>query len=304
MDTKTLLEQFKQIYEEPAIGPITVGFSSIDPQKRKKDSEGEDSGSGCECDPNDFTDPQKQIINNTIDEAITNLLIQIDAGNVDPDAEEPEAIPAFVDPKDIDHEALKNLLGGDENGHYHLTEDEKEKLQSYPSVSDIMGSINSNHEKLTNLMGGNASGHYHLTNEEKTKLLTLISNLINNSTGDLNINHETLQNLLGGSANGHYHLTQQELNKLMSYPDYGVLVTKFNSNHEQLTNLLGGNTSGHYHLSNDEKSNLLKLITALIDSSSGNVKLPSDVESKLSKETWTFVLENDSTYTRDVAIWT
>ena len=84
MDTKTLLEQFKQIYEEPAIGPITVGFSSIDPQKRKKDGEGEDGSSGCECDPNDFTDPQKQIINNTIDEAITNLLIQIDAGNVDP----------------------------------------------------------------------------------------------------------------------------------------------------------------------------------------------------------------------------
>ena len=303
MDTKTLLEQFKQLYEEPAIGPITVGFSSIDPQKKKTDS-ASSGGSGCECDPNNLTEAQQQIVNNQINEAINEILIQIDAGNVDPSAEEPDNIPAFIEPKDIDHEQLKNLLGGSDDGHYHLTIEEKNKLQSYPADDDIMGSINSDHEKLTNLMGGNASGHYHLTNDEKTKLLMIISALINGSTGNLNINHETLQNLLGGTNNGHYHLTQQELSKLQNYPDYGVLATKLNSDHEQLTNLLGGNTNGHYHLSNDEKSNLLKIISTLIDTSSGAVKIPSDVENKLTRETWTFVLEDDSTYTRDVGIWT
>ena len=44
MDIKQLLNDFKQVYEEPEIRNITVGFSSIDPQKKQAGSTGTGSG--------------------------------------------------------------------------------------------------------------------------------------------------------------------------------------------------------------------------------------------------------------------
>ena len=264
MSIKSLIDEFNRRYNQPQVNGMTVGFSGIDPTKKEIDTS------------SDLSEAQQQIVLNEIKDFIENLLIQLDAGNVDPNAEEPEVIPYNLEPKDINHEKLGNLLGGTDGEHFHLTQAEKEKLQSYPAVAEIMGNINSDHEKLINLKGGNSSGHYHLTNDEKTKLLQLISQLINASTGEIIIPSDIVTKILSGVT----------------------------SDHEQLTNLKGGNSNGHFHLTTEEKNNLLRLISTLIDSSSGAVNIPSDVENKLTRETWTFVLEDDSSYTRDVALWT
>lgn len=264
MSIRSLIEEFNRRYNQPQINGMTVGFSGIDPARKEADTS------------SDLSEAQQQIVMNEIREFIENLLIQIDAGNVDPSAEEPEVIPYNLEPRDIDHERLGDLLGGSDDGHYHLTQEELAKLRHYPAVADIMGSINSDHERLTNLKGGNSNGHYHLTSEEKTKLLQIISQLIDASTGEIVIPSNIVTEIL----------------------------SRVTSDHEQLANLKGGNSNGHYHLTSEEKNNLLLLISALIDSSSGAINLPSDVEDKLTRERWTFVLEDESSYTRDVALWT
>ena len=83
--------------------------------------------------------------------------------------------------EDINHEWLGNLLGGNAAGHYHLTQEERKKLQDMPIESKI------NHEAISNLLGGNSSGHYHLTKEERDKL--------QQSPTENNINHEKISNL-------------------------------------------------------------------------------------------------------------
>ena len=142
--------------------------------------------------------------------------------------------------KDFNHEKLKNLLGGDANGHFHLTQNELSKLINIP---DNLDSIN--HEQLMGLLGGNSSGHYHIT----AAMLDKINNLPNSITQ----NHEGLSGLLGGNSSGHYHLSLDEVNKLDDYPVFNQL------NHEQLQGLLGGNASGHYHLTDDLLDKLINM---------------------------------------------
>ena len=71
-----------------------------------------------------------------------------------------------------DHEQLDNLLGGNDDGHYHLTSDEWTKLLKV--IQDIFviegDEVTLDHEKLANLLGGNANGHYHLTSDERNKI--------------------------------------------------------------------------------------------------------------------------------------
>ena len=64
---------------------------------------------------------------------------------------------AYVD--NVKHEELKGLLGGDENGHYHLTSKEHEDLSVLKPETEI------NHENLQGLQGGKQNEHYHLTAE-------------------------------------------------------------------------------------------------------------------------------------------
>ena len=145
MSIKSLIDEFNRRYNQPQVNGMTVGFSGIDPTRKEVDTS------------SDLSEAQQEIVLNEIKDFIENLLIQIDAGNIDPNAEEPEVIPYNLEPKDIDHEKIGNLLGGSDDGHFHLTQAEVDKLRSYPAVADIMGSINSDHEKLTNLKGGNSS---------------------------------------------------------------------------------------------------------------------------------------------------
>ena len=123
----------------------------------------------------------------------------------------------------LSHEDLQELLGGDENGHYHLTEDELKKLvklliEVFPDGKNL----DINHERLKGLLGGNANGHYHLTTDELNNLKSLIQSILVNKSFDLN--HEALRNLLGGDANGHYHLTSAERSKLIGLPSTGPTV--------------------------------------------------------------------------------
>ena len=109
---RTWIDDFKRKYEKPQIEPITVGFSGIDPQRK------------CEGNSVSLDD---------LLEKLKELEIRIDSGNIEPDTPEPtpEPIQPVITSED-DHEKLKNLLGGNNDGHYHLTENELEKLQNLP----------------------------------------------------------------------------------------------------------------------------------------------------------------------------
>ena len=109
--------------------------------------------------------------------------------------------------REVNHEQLQGLLGGNEAGHFHLTAIQLQQLENAISMGN-------NHEALSGLLGGNSSGHFHLTQAEVNKLSSypIFSSL----------NHETLQGLLGGNSNGHYHLTVDLLNKLINLPASGV----------------------------------------------------------------------------------
>ena len=249
-------DDFIKVYDKPTLDGLIVGFSGIDPQKKKGD------GDGCDCDNTKLTEEQQAIVDGQILEHIRNLEIRVDCGNVNPDDDDDDyVLPGYLDPTEIDHEKLKNLYGGGPNGHYHLSKEERDKLIAYPSYSNLSLNISQN------------------------------------------IQHEKLLGLLGGNDNGHFHLTRTELSKLQGYPEFGNLGNSLSVNHEKISGLLGGNSDGHYHMTEDERANLLKIIAALFPNGASEPVLPSDIENKLRRETWTFVLEDDTTYQRDVAIW-
>ena len=289
-------DEFLQNYDKPTLDGLIVGFSGIDPQRKQENKQ------ECGCDNTTLTDEQKAIVDDKIYEKFHELEIRIDSGNINPDADD-DVLPGYLDPTEIDHEKLKNLYGSGNGKHYHLSQDEREKLISYPSYSDLSLNISQNiqHERLLGLLGGDTNGHFHLTQAERNKLQGYpeFSNLGNS----LSVNHEKINGLLGGNSEGHYHLTEEEITKLQSYPAFSNLVSSLNVNHEKISGLLGGNSEGHYHMTDSKRTNLLKIITALFPNGAVEPVLPSDVDDKLSRETWTFVLEDDTTYTRDVAVW-
>ena len=295
-------EDFLKVYEKPSLDGVIVGFSGIDPQKKSSGS-GVSGGDGCECDNTTLTDEQQSIVDGKIYEKFNELEIRIDSGNIDPDAEEDDILPGYLDQKEIDHEVLKNLYGGGSEGHYHLSKAERDKIISYPSYSELSLNISQNiqHERLLGLLGGDDNGHFHLTQAERSKLQGYPE--FGNLGNSISVNHEGISGLLGGDDNGHFHLTQAERSKLQNYPEFSNLENSINVNHERINGLLGGNSDGHYHMTENERANLLKIITALFPNGAIEPVLPSDIENKLSRETWTFVLEDDTTYQRDVAIW-
>lgn len=183
---KSWIEDFEQKYNKPTINPITVGFSGIDPTPKSVSAE-------------------------NLDEEILNRLkeieIRIDSGNIEPDKPEPTTEPARLEPSEIDHEKLGNLLGGNENGHYHLTADERIKLQNIPATG-IKGDRGEkgdkgdpgekgekgdpgnagivNHEELDGLLGGSVNnGHYHIEEAQHHKLDILIKALFPTGTDDI-----------------------------------------------------------------------------------------------------------------------
>lgn len=84
----------------------------------------------------------------------------------------------IVNASELDHEQLSGLLGGEDSGHFHLTNDLLNKLKNIPAEgvagpkgdkgdkgepgSDRSG-FSGSHEDLPGLLGGEDNGHYHLT---------------------------------------------------------------------------------------------------------------------------------------------
>ena len=97
-------EEFERKYNQPHIDEVTVGFSGIDPQQK------------AEVD---------------WDEMLSKL--RIDSGNIDPNASDPAPVvtpdPSPQPSSSSKHEQLSGLLGGDNNGHYHLTQTEYQQLK-------------------------------------------------------------------------------------------------------------------------------------------------------------------------------
>lgn len=113
---KSWIEDFERKYNKPIVEPITVGFSGLDPTPKYIGGSGE-------------------AVADEVLKKLEELEIRIDSGNIDPDTPEPapSPSPAPVIQTENDHEKLNNLLGGNSDGHYHLTEDELEKLQNMPA---------------------------------------------------------------------------------------------------------------------------------------------------------------------------
>lgn len=104
-------EEFERKYNKPKIERVTVGFSGIDPQI-KAVSSGE--------------------IDEEIMKRLSEIEIRIDSGRIDGDDDDTTPEPSHFEPSEINHEELDVLLGGNPDGHYHLTADELEKLQTIP----------------------------------------------------------------------------------------------------------------------------------------------------------------------------
>ena len=196
--------EFYQKYAAPVVEGITVGFSGIDPSQIAENIQN-----------STLTPAQIDLIDKLIQEYMASLSIQIDSGNVDPDAADGSVIFTNLKPSDIPHEQLGGLLGGDEAGHYHLTESEAEKLKDYPKYSELNTELK--HQELPDLQGGSEGEHYHLTLEQLQKLISLVQTFIPSGSDNVVVpedDHEKLKNLLGGNEDDHYHLTGDELYKL------------------------------------------------------------------------------------------
>ena len=119
-----------------------------------------------------------------------------------------------VNPGELNHEQLYGLLGGEDSGHYHLTEELLDKLENMPAEGgqgeksdkgdkgDPFTYEDFTDEQLAALKGekgdkgdkgdpGSSGSGTGTTNHEET-------------------NHEELTNLFGGNTNEHYHLTKAQ----------------------------------------------------------------------------------------------
>ena len=166
---KSYVEEYQKKYNQPSVDQYIVGFSGIDPSRK----------SFAGVDPSDLTEEQLAVIRKLILSYMSKLTIRVDSGNIDPDAEEPEVPYIPLKPSEIPHEELDELLGGDIDGHYHLTDAELSRLQTLeneliPDGENIEIPGAGNHEELSSLFGGSSDGHYHLTNEQLVKLEKLL----------------------------------------------------------------------------------------------------------------------------------
>lgn len=158
-------EDFKLKYAPPKVEGLTVGFSGIDP-----------AGYAAT-----LTEEQLEIVKALVLAYISHITIRIDSGSLDPNESPPEVQPVTLHPTDIPHELLDGLLGGDEDGHYHLTDVELDKLKAMiqtfvPDGTEVKVPIE-DHEKLSSLMGGSTGQHYHFTSDEWTKLRKVLAKL-------------------------------------------------------------------------------------------------------------------------------
>ena len=262
-------DEFNNEYEQPRINRMTVGFSGIDPSQKTLFE-------AADYDYSKLTAEQQAAIGRMIEAYVSKLSIRIDSGNVDPSAQEPELPTVTLRPSEIPHEGLAGLLGGDLSGHYHLTDEQLERLTAYPAYDRLVDDITEDisHNSLKRLQGGKDNEYYHLTRSDVEALAKLVVALMpNGRTVELPEtvdNHEELIGLLGGDLSGHYHLTKQERDKFSEYPEYNNLAGNIAGDvagdieHNSLKGLQGGKSGERYHLSEEDVDKLAKLTAALI----------------------------------------
>ena len=269
MATPQYIKDFNDKFEQPYVAGITVGFSTIDPQQKT-------IFDAADYDYSKLTPAQQKVIEQMIASYVSKLSIRIDSGNINPAAPEPEPPTVTLRPSEIPHEDLAGLLGGDADGHYHLTDEQYERLTAYPAFDRLIDDIEDDleHNSLKGLQGGTNNEYYHLRRSDFEALAKLIAALLpNGQTVELPEtvdNHEDLIGLLGGDLSGHYHLTKGERDKLSKYPDYDDLAGDLASDiagdveHNALKGLQGGKNGERYHLTQEEVNKLAKLAAALM----------------------------------------
>ena len=194
MATPTYIEEFYDKFEQPQINRLTVGFSGIDPQQKTLFE-------AAEYDYSKLTPAQQKVIEQMIASYVSKLSIRIDSGNVDPATPEPEPPTVTLRPSEIPHEDLAGLLGGDKDGHYHLTDEQHERLTAYPAFDRLIDDIADDleHNSLKGLQGGTNNEYYHLKRSDFEALAKLIAALLpNGQTVELPEtvdNHEELARL-------------------------------------------------------------------------------------------------------------
>lgn len=177
MNWNDFLKEFSEKFNTPYIPDLIVGFSGIDPSQK---------GAG-ESTKLELTDEQLQLIAQMITTYVSKLKIHIDGNSPIPENPYVE-----LKPSDIPHDELDGLLGGDENGYYHLTEVVLRKLLLI--IEALMPDEDSDeielpyttpdHERLDGLKGGTVNEHYHFTQDQWRKLLKLLEVLFPDGAED------------------------------------------------------------------------------------------------------------------------
>jgi hypothetical protein len=154
-----------------------------------------------------------------------------------------------------DHELLDNLMGGDDNVHYHLSQEEYDNLGIHNSLSEIQGGIENQryhldetqynyvsaysgyHNYTAGIQGGDDNDKYHLTRSEWESI---------HSSSGFSGYHNSLPGIQGGIENQRYHLDETQYNYVSAYSGY----------HNLLDGFQGGQDGQRYHLTQQQWENL------------------------------------------------
>ena len=205
----------------------------------------------------------------------------------------------------VSHEELDDLNGGDDDGHYHLTEDEYNYVTA---IVDERRELDESGEQ-----------RYTLNEEEYSKLVSVIDKIYPSEDEETYVlNEEEYNKLIGviekmypSEDEESYTLSEEEYNKTITlldtiYPNEdsdpvfpglteaevdtkiaaiepGVTETVVDAkiaaiDHERLTNLQGSSADEHYHVTSDEAEKLQKLIAAFFPDGATEPVIPSGGE--------------------------
>ena len=168
MPASSYFDEFQSKYDKPQVDGLIVGFSGIDPQKKGNGDDScncnqstfsdsqlnllldiiqnefnnfnfNSNPPNCNCDWSTLSDEQKDIVIQLLNSRLTGLKFKYDGGEITLDDDYTDDEDYYDDnpPQDSDqgdftfeteHELLKGLLGGNSEGHYHLTADELTKI--------------------------------------------------------------------------------------------------------------------------------------------------------------------------------
>lgn len=182
-------DEFKQNYEKPQVDGLIVGFSGIDPQKKKETVSlsneqqeiikqlilGEISTeAGCKCDNSKLSDEQKTIVSNIINNKILKLIFNIDSGVIDDELSDGDNSDDDNNDNNNDDEipSGSDTQGSNSGNNDNSSFDDEFIIPPAETLAEINPAL-IDHEFINHLLGGNSDGHYHLSHDE-TKCLRLL----------------------------------------------------------------------------------------------------------------------------------